>query len=566
MRRRRPTRHPLALIAAPLALVAGMLALEAAPARAADIQWANDQGGPWNDPANWSPKQVPTFEDRALITLPGSYVVDVSSIDVLSAAELVLGGPGSAPTLHLAPASFLSIEAGAEIRAGAKLVLDAEAIFSAYGGGTVAGRVEGIRATFGTEGISILTSGELAIIEMGLSTTIVNDGLVHAEGMCSFGTFVNGPSGTFEARTGPGLFPGAFMDTLMNAGRASFGPSIQVGGAVLSNEVGGVIELEPGTTANAETFRNAGVWRVAPGASLVGVNFEQLATGELAPGYAAGSVQYAILCPNVTLDGTLAPVFDAAFTPPPGNLPLAFKETLSGQFAIVSPAGTHGVAVDAAYLDQVYVQVLGPGIAITPPGGGDAGPVSTLISGCDLTTVTTARLTRAGEAAIVAEPLSRDPKTGTIHATFDLTGAALGPWSVELEGPGGTQIAADAFTIAVPTVVTAPVRVEWMGRSVLRLGGTSEWSLAFMNPNPNDVVGAVQITVPGGLGWELLAQRPAKAGDRGVAGKFAAPTTLVVPNVLVPPGVSLSGVRVKLALPADTPLGSGRLQARWYAP
>ena len=68
MNERRSTRHSLARIAAPLSLVAGALLLDAAPARAADIQWANDQGGAWNDPANWSPQQVPTFEDRALIT------------------------------------------------------------------------------------------------------------------------------------------------------------------------------------------------------------------------------------------------------------------------------------------------------------------------------------------------------------------------------------------------------------------------------------------------------------------------------------------------------------------
>jgi hypothetical protein len=547
-------------------LVALFLALAADAAHGEDIQWNNPAGGAWNVPANWSPEQLPTFGDRVLLTLAGTYTVTVSALDQIAIGELVIGGPGSAPTLDVGPAGNLTIDGPFAVHSGAHLILEAEASFNASGAAFVAGQVDADAASLSADG-GLANKGSITIAQTSISGRIVNDGLLHTEGMCGLSTVENGPAATLEVRTGPGIVPGAAMDTLVNRGHASIGPSAQVfAGELISNEPNGVVEVEASTTVNGQTLRNAGIWRIAQGSQFLGLNFEQTPTGEFAPRYAAGGIQFSILCDTVRLDGTLAPVFDAAFTPPPGNLPLAFAKNTFGQFSIVSPAGTHGVAIDAAYLDQVYLRVLGPGIVISPPAGEDFGPVSTLISGCDLTTVTQVRLTRAGQSAIVADPMSRDADTKTVYATFDLAGRALGAWNVELEGPGGTQVAANAFTIEPTVVVRQPIRVEIFGQRVLRVGGSAEWALAIVNPNGTNERGAVEITIPPGLSWEFFASRPAKAGTRGAAGKFNEATTIIVPDVVAPPGLSMSDVRIRLQLPLGTPLGQGTLQARWYTP
>src|SRR5262245_60516376 len=86
-------------------------------AHATDIQWIDATGGDFNDPSNWSPAQVPGAKDRAIVTLAGTYTVTVTPIDQLYIGDLVVGGPGSTPTLHLAAAGLLSLEGSFEIAA-----------------------------------------------------------------------------------------------------------------------------------------------------------------------------------------------------------------------------------------------------------------------------------------------------------------------------------------------------------------------------------------------------------------------------------------------------------------
>jgi hypothetical protein len=49
----------------------------AGPAEAANVNWAAAVSGDWSDSTNWSPMQVPTGDDVALINLAGTYTVDV---------------------------------------------------------------------------------------------------------------------------------------------------------------------------------------------------------------------------------------------------------------------------------------------------------------------------------------------------------------------------------------------------------------------------------------------------------------------------------------------------------
>jgi hypothetical protein len=565
----RPSILRILLAAVPPWLALGLalaFAFDAGPARAIDIQWQNPAGGSWGDPKNWSPSQLPGIDDRVLITLTGTYTVSVSALDQIHLGELIVGAPSGTQTLDLTPGGGVIVDGAFEIGANAILRLEGSSEFTAYGAALVAGRIEADHAVLeADEGYQI--TGTIELVTTTMTGRAFNQGVVRAYGYCSFGAVENDAGATFEVMTGPDLFTGAVMDTLLNRGHVTFGPSVTiVAGDLMANEPNAVISVEASTIANAAILRNAGVWRVAAGSHIDGLDFVQLATGEFAPHYDVGEVVFAVVCQNVTLDGTLAPVFEPGFTPPPGLLPLMFTDTITGEFSVVSDAGTGGLAVKAAYLDDVHLQVLGPGLAITPPGGSDLGPVSALISGSDLASVTTARLTRSGQSAIVADPLSRDPDSGVIYATFDLTGRALGAWDVELEGPGGTETAPGAFTIEFGEIVRQPIRVELFGQRLLRLGGSGDWSLAIYNPNKTDARGAVEIVVPPGLGWELTALRPGEAKTRGAAGKFALPTTLIVPDVLAPPGLSLTGVHIRLKLPAGSPLGEGTLQARWYEP
>ncbi len=62
------------------------------------VAWNNPAGGNFTTAANWTPARVPTGTDRAVIDLPGSYTVTLSSD--ASFASLTVGGTGSSPLLR----------------------------------------------------------------------------------------------------------------------------------------------------------------------------------------------------------------------------------------------------------------------------------------------------------------------------------------------------------------------------------------------------------------------------------------------------------------------------------
>jgi hypothetical protein len=85
----------LAAICLPVATVAFALLLTASfSAEAETITWINTAGGNWSVAANWSPNQVPTNTDTALITTPGTYAVNLDVPGVVT--NLTLGAGGGA--------------------------------------------------------------------------------------------------------------------------------------------------------------------------------------------------------------------------------------------------------------------------------------------------------------------------------------------------------------------------------------------------------------------------------------------------------------------------------------
>ncbi len=548
-------------------LVAGCLAvLGAESARAADIQWANDSGGSWGDAANWSPQQVPTKGDRALITLAGTYTVTIAFVDVPQVDEIVVGEASGLQTLLLDDDTSLTAVTGLRVGASGIIRLGLEAVLTANGIAENFGLIEAATARIQADP-GLTNAGTIALTDAQIFGAVTNRGTLRATGMVGFTTLINEPGGSVEVLFSPGPFPGASMDTLVNRGHVAIGASTNlVAGVLLANEPFAVLALDGAATINGELVRNAGVIRVGAGARVGGVAYEQLASGELEAHYSATAVQFAVLCQSVALDGTVAPVFEPGFEPTSGNLPLVFAETVFGQFAIVNAIGTGGRTVQAVYLvDSVYLQVVAAGLAIFPSRGGDGGPITTTITGSELAPVLAARLRRSGESDIVADPLSQDPTTGMLSARFDLAGRAHGTWDVVLTGTAGAgETAAAAFTIG--ELVQLPIRVEIIGRSRLRRGGVSEWSIAATNPGNEDVVGSIQVVVPPGLGWELSTVRPGSLVPSRISGQFEEETSLIVPGVVVSPGINLTGVTLRLNLPTALPQSGGTLQARWFGP
>ncbi len=63
------------------------------------VYWINGSGGLWSNPANWSPRRVPTATDHAIITLRGEYTVIVDRSFTVN--SLTLGAPTGSETQTL---------------------------------------------------------------------------------------------------------------------------------------------------------------------------------------------------------------------------------------------------------------------------------------------------------------------------------------------------------------------------------------------------------------------------------------------------------------------------------
>ena len=91
--------------------------------RASTITWTNRLGGDWNTPANWSPHQVPSSSDTALITLGANVTVTLSAdaavgtLDMSGANSHVLQVNGYTLTLYgpvttTAAGSMIALDSG----------------------------------------------------------------------------------------------------------------------------------------------------------------------------------------------------------------------------------------------------------------------------------------------------------------------------------------------------------------------------------------------------------------------------------------------------------------------
>ncbi|MGD0253642.1 MAG: hypothetical protein ABSC01_13210, partial [Verrucomicrobiota bacterium] len=56
--------------------------------QAAQIVWTNTSGGNWNNTNNWSPNQVPSTNDTAVITVAGTYSVTLNVSPTVAGLDL----------------------------------------------------------------------------------------------------------------------------------------------------------------------------------------------------------------------------------------------------------------------------------------------------------------------------------------------------------------------------------------------------------------------------------------------------------------------------------------------
>lgn len=99
--------------------------------------------------------------------------------------------------------------------------------------------------------------------------------------------------------------------------------------------------------------------------------------------------------------------------------------------------------------------VISPTISgVVPPSATNAGPAALQIQGNNLTGATLARLTKTGQTPIFGTGLTVGGGGNSVNATFDLTGVALGLWSVEVATPGGTGVLTDGFEVTAPAPPT----------------------------------------------------------------------------------------------------------------
>ncbi len=150
--------------------------------------------------------------------------------------------------------------------------------------------------------------------------------------------------------------------------------------------------------------------------------------------------------------------------------------------------------------------------AISPSSGGNAGTVTTTLSGSSFTSATTVSLQMAGQPSIAGSAAIVSPDGTLLTTTFDLTGQAVGARDVVVNTPTiGTTTLPHAFQVVPPA---APdLWVDVVGSGVMRSQTATEFQILYGNYGNNDVIDAPVLVV-------FPADTTATIGDPGFTGTF----------------------------------------------
>jgi hypothetical protein len=224
-----------------LSAVLALLAIASA-AHSATIIWTNTAGGNWSDAANWSPNQVPTNTDTALITTPGSYTVnlDVSGV----ATNLTLGAGGGAAGVQ----TFVMTNS---FNANSLLVVTGGGVLDASGENAVISAP----MTVANGGVLNLSAGYYGF-RFTVNPLLVNGGgVVNAGGAPFYGSGGYYTSGSTINGT-VSVASGGVLNSL--GASIAAGLTVAYGGEVNVNSLGMVIK-EPLTNSGAINLTDGGL-------------------------------------------------------------------------------------------------------------------------------------------------------------------------------------------------------------------------------------------------------------------------------------------------------------------
>jgi len=284
-------------------MVIGLAWSLAVPTTTAAVSWINPDGGNWSTATNWSSGTVPIAADDVLITLGGTYTVNLDVGATIN--SLTLGGTTGAQTLANS-AQTLSLASASTVEARGVL---------AWGGGTLAGgglltvngRIQfGAGAWYGA--VSVAAGGLLEMTEAaekGLAATLQNDGRITWSGtgnlVMAYGWLDNRPGGTFEIHNDQMITWGGGAPVFSNTG---FFRKLGGSGATIVQNI---------------TFDNTGTVDIQTGAVLFACPYTQTG-GQLNLGLNSltnfGRVQFAGIAP---LTGTLGANLNGGYRPRAGD-------------------------------------------------------------------------------------------------------------------------------------------------------------------------------------------------------------------------------------------------------
>ena len=101
---------------------------------AATVAWNNTAGGNWSNPANWTPNQVPTSSDTAIITASGNYTVTLDA--AATVAGLALGAGDNTIQVFSLNQNALSVNGNVTVNSGGDFRPDG-GIFNGTNGGAI---------------------------------------------------------------------------------------------------------------------------------------------------------------------------------------------------------------------------------------------------------------------------------------------------------------------------------------------------------------------------------------------------------------------------------------------
>jgi hypothetical protein len=130
----------------------------------------------------------------------------------------------------------------------------------------------------------------------------------------------------------------------------------------------------------------------------------------------------------------------------------------------------------------------------TPLTGGTAGPVTVSVNGQCLEPGATVCLTRPGNSDICAATVTGQDDRSSLDATFDLSAAAQGEWTLRVTNPN-SQFASAPTPFTAESGGEADLWVEIIGRSQIRVGRPALFSVRYGNRGTVDAFAAHLVVV-----------------------------------------------------------------------